>query len=126
MRGCRWALVCQLAVWFNAYCLVRTVSSALEALAVVAALHHLGAWHAAAAAGTASAPGAGGCWADAPHLVSACPGGGREGEGGSVGQLRAALLAAGLGVVVRPPSLLFWLPIGECPAFACPSASFDD
>ena len=126
MRGRRWALLCQLAAWFNAYCLVRTVSSALEALAVVAALHHLGAWHAAAAAAAAAAPPAGGCWAEAPYAVSGGAGGSRVGEGSGVGQLRAALLAAGLGVVVRPPNLLFWLPIGECPSLPCLSASFDD
>jgi len=71
--------VCQLASWFNAYCLVRTVSSALEATAAAAALYHLARYR---AAGSDSAAGR---------------------------QLSAALLAAGSGVVVRPPSLLFWL-----------------
>lgn len=76
---CRWALLCQLASWFNAYCLVRTVSNSLEALASVAALYHL--W----------------CYRAAPGAAAAKR------------QLRIAVAAAAAGVVIRPPSLLFWL-----------------
>ena len=76
---CRWTLVAQLASWFNAYCLVRTVSSSLEALATVAALYHLRAFREAANAVAAQRH---------VHIAAA---------------------AAALGIPMRPPSLLFWL-----------------
>lgn len=77
--SCRWTLVAQLASWFNAYCLVRTVSSSLEALATVAALYHLRVFREAADAVAARR------------------------------HIHIAATAAALGVVIRPSSLLFWL-----------------
>lgn len=75
--------MCQVTSWFNAYCLVRTVSNSLEALAAVTALYHLGRYRAAPDEQTARR------------------------------QLPVALAAAALGVVLRPPSLLFWLLPGR-------------
>jgi Alg9-like mannosyltransferase family len=77
-RSYRWTLVAQLASWFNAYCLVRTVSSSLEALAAVAALYHLEVFRQISDAKVAR-----------QHVT-------------------IAATAAALGVVIRPPSLLFW------------------
>jgi hypothetical protein len=71
--------VSQLASWFNAYCLVRTVSNSLEALAAAAALYHLRSYQ------------------EAPDAAAA-----RQ-------HVSIAAAAAALGVVIRPTSLLFWL-----------------
>lgn len=97
----RWTVVCQLASWFNAYCLVRTYAGCLEALAAVAGVYHILGWEQRC------------CGSGEPHTPRGR--GSQQGTNSSttaVGHLRVALLAAGLGVALRPPSMLLWLPVG--------------
>lgn len=39
-HACRWTLLCQLASWFNAYCLVRTYSNSFETLCTVMGVYY--------------------------------------------------------------------------------------
>lgn len=41
LHVCRWTLLCQLISWFNAYCLVRTYSTSMEAMLTVVAAYWL-------------------------------------------------------------------------------------
>jgi phosphatidylinositol glycan class B len=80
----RWCLVCQLASWFNAYCLVRTYSNSLEALAAAAGAFH---WLAAGSERQLS------------HRT----------QGPIKRQHQRAWIAcAALSIIVRPSSALFW------------------
>ena len=72
--------MCQLASWFNAYCLTRTYSNSAEA-----ALACVGTYFWLQARGASKAR-----------------------SGSSAHAQRAWLIAAGLSCVVRPPSALFW------------------
>ena len=87
-RWRRWALLCQLASWFNAYCLPRTYSNSVEAALVAAGVYH---WL------RARSPREG-----APSTAA------RDAARARTSQ-RAWLLAAAVSCVVRPPSALFWL-----------------
>lgn len=103
----RWTSLCQLASWFNAYCLVRTYAGCLEALAAVAGVYHLTAWHCSIAnEGRSQRSGGRGS-----ERIDNC-------GAAAVGHLRIALIAAGLGIALRPPSLLLWLPIAAVSAGA--------
>ena len=82
---CRSALACQLGSWFNAYCLVRTYSNSLEAVATIWASHL---WQASWAAVHPAQPRA---------RALRC----------------TALAVAAAGVVIRPSSALTWVPLGE-------------
>ena len=82
---CRWALACQLGSWFNAYCLVRTYSNSLEAVATIWASHL---WQASWAADHPARPRA---------RALRC----------------TALAVAAAGVIIRPSSALTWVPLGE-------------
>ena len=94
---CRWTLVCQLTSWFNAYCLVRTLSNSVEATCTAIGVCL---WMESLAAArhersTAVQP-----------LVA--------------GRLRrAALVAAGVGAVMRPSSAAFWVPLGDRDHLRC-------
>ena len=93
MKSCpsRWALACQLAAWFNAYCLVRTYSSSLEACCVAVGAYH---WLAGFQPGGAAQP--------------------------RRAHQRAWVLAAAASAVVRPPSILFWAPLALVSLFSQP------
>lgn len=93
----RWCLVCQLASWFNGYCLVRTYSNCMEALLTTAGVYY---WLLCQGSGGTSA-GTG-----ASSKLS------RQ-QGSPVGGLRpphqrAWLACAALAVVFRPSSAMFW------------------
>ena len=95
--GRRWTLVCQLSSWFNAYCLVRTLSNSIEATCTAAGVCLWMESRAAARRGTV-------------HPVHPL----------STRRLRrAALAAAGVGAVMRPSSAAFWLPLGDCDHVPC-------
>ena len=78
---------------------MRTFSNSLEATAAAAGLYHMFRYRAAGA--------------DAAAKVDAAKADAAKGSLAAQRQLHAALLAAGLGVIVRPSSLLFWLLPGE-------------
>lgn len=95
-----WCLLCQLASWFNAYCLPRTYSNCLEALAAAA-----GAYHWLRSRGTP---------ASSDQTSSRR---GRQAAGAAAAQRRrhqrAWIAWAAASTVVRPSSALFWaLPAG--------------
>ncbi|KAA6418323.1 MAG: Alg9-like mannosyltransferase family, partial [Trebouxia sp. A1-2] len=138
-RAARWTLLCQLTNWFNAYCLVRTYSNSFEALCTVIGVHcwclslqhqeaettqthHNGPHHPQKVLepeerqplqpSTGLTKGA--------SKQSKCPFGvGCLSSGVSSKRLRppvlshrqAWLLAAAVGVLFRPSSMLFWLPL---------------
>lgn len=123
--ACRWCLVCQLASWFNAYCLGRTYSNSLEAALTAAGTYH---WllarqlshtggtgraskHGRSSSGTGSS---GGSAAQPGRARRAVAGGTAEAaEAEVVAQhrrsQRAWLACAALSVVFRPASALFWV-----------------
>jgi GPI mannosyltransferase 3 len=95
----RWTLLCQLASWFNAYCLTRTYSSSVEAgLTAVGLL-----WYAKDYFSMQS-----GCRSSSHTATSL--------------QVRWMILAA-LCCVLRPPSVLFWAAAAVVYVMACPYAS---
>ena len=96
LHACRWCLVCQLASWFNGYCLVRTYSTCLEALLTTAGVYHWLLCQGRGGASTSSSrqqhsrqQGSPGRRLRHPHQ-------------------RAWLACAALSVVFRPSSALFW------------------
>lgn len=138
----RWSLLCQLASWFNAYCLVRTYSNSLEALCTVLGVYYwlLSLRQQTATTSTPQQP-------SSPHIqtlpktkehqplqssanlgeeVAAkrpkCPFDPKHVPRGMSHRLitlpvfssrPAWLLAASVGVLFRPSSMLFWLPLGQ-------------
>jgi GPI mannosyltransferase 3 len=90
---CRWALICQLASWFNFYCSVRTVINSAEAfLAAYGAYHWLCSLE----------------MLEASHAIrkkDVLPGKLFRAE------QQRWLLAAATSAVVRPSSILFWAPV---------------
>lgn len=88
----RWCLVCQLASWFNAYCLVRTYSNSLEALAAAAGAFH---WLAARQLMHTSASGE-------RQLDRRCQ------QSPARQHQRLWIACAALSAIVRPSSILFW------------------
>lgn len=126
---CRWALLCQLTSWFNAYCLVRTYSNSFEALATVMGVFY---WlrHSSPHAVKpddlfqtskperlcASQPLQG--WQQSQlkqscfHL-STCSHGCDQHRQALMTDRHKALLAAAIGVLFRPSSVLFWFPLGK-------------
>jgi len=133
-------LLCQLTNWFNAYCLVRTYSNSFEALCTVVGVHcwclslkhqkaettqtqHDAPYHPQKVAeaaqhqplqpatGLSGAPKQSGCPFKFECLPSAVS---SESVRPSVLSHRQAwLLAAAVGVLFRPSSMLFWLPLGK-------------
>ncbi len=93
------ALALQLTNWFNWYALPRTFSSSLEAALLTPAFFHwlATAEHLDAAKGKKATPKGGGPLLP-PHAVS--------------WEERLALALGSLAVLVRPPALFFWLPLG--------------
>lgn len=92
----RWCLLCQLASWFNAYCLPRTYSNCLEALAVAAGTYH---WLRCRGRGEATSRKRG-------RQAAGSPAEQRR-------QQRTWIAWAAASTVVRPSSALFWaLPAG--------------
>ena len=148
----RWALFCQLASWFNGYCLVRTYSNSFEALCTVAGVYYwLCSFSSSAQTDAAKSPNAfkgqhstaqqnkprqskSDDQADDCHK-STCPFQANLGAKGCwytvLSNTQKWLLAAAIGVLFRPSSMLFWVPIGRphssgyhvnpcmCPATAC-------
>jgi len=143
---CRWALLCQLTSWFNAYCLVRTYSNSFEALCTVVGVYY---WllHVRSQAIEPSTsqhqkpphrskqsqskdpkplqPAA--CAEDLPVGQSKCPFTTKHLSTGTltktsvmltISSRQAWLVAAAVGVLFRPSSMLFWLPSGEDFAFS--------
>ena len=139
--ACRWTLLCQLTNWFNAYCLVRTYSNSFEALCTVIGVHcwclslkHQkaettqtqrddtqhpqmlpeAAEHQPLQRSTGLTSGTSkhsGCPFTFGYLSSAVS---SESVRPSVLSHRQAwLLAAAVGVLFRPSSMLFWLPLGK-------------
>lgn len=113
----RWALTCQLASWFNAYCLGRTYSNSLEAALAAAGTYH---WLQCRHTGL---PGAQGSHGSVTRTRLSRGKGTNTGlrEGPAAQPLGAAqrrhqrawLACAALSVVFRPSSALFWvLPSG--------------
>ncbi|GMH43330.1 hypothetical protein BSKO_11252 [Bryopsis sp. KO-2023] len=82
----RFALLCQLACWFNFYCSVRTFSNSMEACLTIVAFYH---WPSLTSKydGTSNAP--------------------RSDWGRPL-----AIFVAGCCVVMRPTSAMLWIPIG--------------
>lgn len=141
--ACRWTLLCQLTNWFNAYCLVRTYSNSFEALCTVIGVHcwclslkhqkaettqtqHDGTHHlqkVPEAAEHQPLHSSTGLTCDASKQ-SGCPF--KVGSPSSavssesvrpslLSYRQAWLLAAAVGVLFRPSSMLFWLPLGKPP-----------
>ncbi|DBA74157.1 TPA: hypothetical protein ACH3X1_010956 [Trebouxia sp. C0004] len=139
-RAARWTLLCQLINWFNAYCLVRTYSNSFEALCTVTGVHcwclslkhqkpettqpqHDGPHHPQKVPEAAEhqplqpltgltegASKQSGCPFKVRCLSSAVS---SDSVGPPVLSHRQAwLLAAAVGVLFRPSSMLFWLPLG--------------
>ena len=138
---CRWTLLCQLTNWFNAYCLVRTYSNSFEALCTVTGVHcwclslkqqtvemtqtqHDGTHHpqygpkaaehqplqpstglTKGASKQSGCPFKVGCLFSADSSESLRP--------PILSHRQAWLLAAAVGVLFRPSSMLFWLPLGK-------------
>lgn len=112
-RHCRWTLACQLASWFNAYCLGRTYSNSLEAALAAAGTHH---WLLSRPTGALSA--------QSSHGRATRSSSSREKQGEEGGRdiratrlsaaaqrrhQRAWLACAALSVVFRPSSALLWV-----------------
>lgn len=86
--------MCQLASWFNAYCLTRTYSNCLEALCVAAGTYHWLCSRGAAAPGGSSRRRHGGAG---------------DGTAATLRRHQRAWIAfAAASVVFRPASALFW------------------
>jgi len=139
--ACRWTLLCQLTNWFNAYCLVRTYSNSFEALCTVIGVHcwclslkhhkaetaqtqHDNTHHPhkvpEAAEHQPLQPSTG--LTSGASKQSGCPF--RLGSLSSavssesvrppiLSHRQAWLLAAAVGVLFRPSSMLFWLALGK-------------
>ena len=137
----RWTLLCQLTNWFNAYCLVRTYSNSFEALCTVTGVHcwclslkqhtvemtriqHDGPDHpqkvpkaaehqplqpstglTSGASKQSGCPFKLGCPSSAVFSDSVRP--------SVLSHRQAWLLAAAVGVLFRPSSMLFWLALGK-------------
>ncbi|KAL4458160.1 hypothetical protein ABPG75_013025 [Micractinium tetrahymenae] len=106
----RWALACQLASWFNAYCLGRTYSNSLEAaLAAAGTYHWLRCRGSRAEAALGSSHGRPACRSRSGGQRG---GSGRHEEPPATAERRhqrAWLACAALSVVFRPSSALFWV-----------------
>ena len=129
---CRWALLCQLTNWFNAYCLVRTYSNSFEALATVMGVFY---WlrhsslHAAKSDDLQHTSKQEHLCSFQPSQAATCRQHSQLHQSCTqtstcskrcnkrwqvlVTHRNKALLVAAIGVLFRPSSVLFWLPLGE-------------
>ena len=130
----RWALLCQLASWFNGYCLVRTYSNSFEALCTVAGVYYwLCSFSSLAQTDAANNPSA----FKTQHstvqqnkpLQSKAASQADEQQKPTcpfqatlvatrtwntvLSNTQKWLLAAAIGVLFRPSSMLFWVPVGK-------------
>lgn len=94
-----WTLALQVSNWFNAYCMVRTLSNGAEAALAAVALH---------------------CWT--PVLLAVTRGGRPQKPRGHGGEWAALALAA-LSVAVRPTAAVLWAACGLYRLARCRSAS---
>lgn len=130
---CRWTLLCQMTNWFNAYCLVRTYSNSLEALCTVMGVFYWLTHRSAHLHQPRNTPDS-----SQQHQVqdtqplhhAVCQQHGQlkvpcspvktptpsvqvAEENSLLASRQKALWAAALGVLLRPSSVLFWVPLGE-------------
>ena len=134
-------MLCQLASWFNAYCLVRTYSNSFEGTLTVIGVYY---WQLSCLPVSAQSN------TIKPSITkedrqqamsklhktpqqSLCPGASHEFQSGCpvskattgphwnwllpLSNTQKWLLAAATGVLFRPSSLLFWVPIGKSVTF---------
>lgn len=129
---CRWTLLCQLTNWFNAYCLVRTYSNSLEAPCTIMGVFYwlkstrtlLQPVETLESSQQAQVQGIQAVHHTAcqqhdqpkvPHsLVSTpTPSVHNVEQNALMTHRQKALWAAAIGVLFRPSSVLFWVPLGE-------------
>ena len=128
----RWTILCQLASWFNAYCLVRTYSNSLETMCTIIGVYfwlkstsfqHVtqpatktpSSWY-HGKAGSTEQQQSDAAWQPADALREQKKSTGIMASSHAVRRgfspRQIALIAAAFGVLVRPSSVLFWLPQG--------------
>ena len=91
-RAGRWALLCSVTSWFNFFCITRTFSNCVETVLTVVALFY---WPLAPPASSASGSASS-----------------RTAINNNKTSLPLALFVAALAVMMRPTSVLVWIPIG--------------
>eukprot|EP00884_Botryococcus_braunii_P008626 jgi/Botrbrau1/17765/Bobra.0127s0022.1 len=144
-HAARWALVCQLASWFNFYCMTRTYSNSLEACFTVISLRHWASVSPSLYPTSRNLPiplrpskdeaciqktynAADGDGAVHPQRqVTRLSGNQRLQEDSGWGHLVCAVMAATAAVLLRPTSVAFWLPVGVTSLLLIrPSPAFGD
>jgi phosphatidylinositol glycan class B len=108
-RAGRWALACSLTSWFNFYCITRTFSNSLEAVLTVVALSLWPMDYGAAVAPLL--PSKAGASATTTAVTTT----------DITTSLPKALAVAALAVLVRPTSVLVWIPVGVVTVFSANS-----